>query len=88
VNALLAAGYPYELAGLAYYGFFIYMNRPKSAARYSRRSRLLVVLTAIAMVGCVPFHYASDPLGMIAMLGLGVTSLLSTFMDGVAARRP
>jgi hypothetical protein len=88
VNALLAAGYPYELAGIVYYGFFVLMNRPKNVARYTRRSRLLVVLAAIVMVGCVPFHYAGDPLGVIAMLGLAVLSLLSTFLDGVVARRP
>ena len=87
MNALLAAGYPYELAGLVYYAFFVWMNRPKNAARYTRRSRLLVVLAGIVMVGCVPFHYATDPLGVIAMLGVAVLSLLSTFLDGLATRR-
>jgi hypothetical protein len=87
VSALLAAGYPYELAGLIYYGFFVLMNRRSNAARYTRRSRLLVVLAAIVMVACVPFHYATDPLGVIAMLGLAVLALLSTLADAVAARR-
>jgi hypothetical protein len=87
MNALLAAGYPYELAGLVYYGFFVLMNRPANAARYTRRSRLLVVLAAIVMVGCVPFHYATAALGVIAMLGLAVVALLSTFADAIAARR-
>ena len=87
LNALIVAGYPFELAGLAYYLFFIMMNRGANAARYTRRSRLLVVLAAIAMVGCVPFHYALLPLGVVVMFALAVAALLSTLADGIAARR-
>ena len=87
LNAVIAAGYPYEFAGLLYYVLFLMMSRKANAAKYSLRSRVLVILAAIVMVGCVPFHYATDPLGVIAMLGLAVLSLFSTFLDGVAARR-
>ena len=87
MNALLAAGYPYELAGLVYYGFFIWMNRPAQATRYTRRSRLLVVLAAIVMVGCVPFHYATLVIGVVAMLGLAVLALVSTALDAILSRR-
>jgi len=84
---VIQAGYPYELAGIVYYVFFVMMSRKRFAARYSKRSRILVVLAAIVMVGCVPFHYAGEPLGVTAMFGLAILALLSTLVDGVAARR-
>jgi hypothetical protein len=87
VSALIAAGYPYELAGIAYYAFFLLMSRKQNAAKYSLRSRLLVILAAVVMVGCVPFHYAGALLGVTAMLGLAILALLSTFADGLLARR-
>jgi len=63
------------------------MNRKRYAAVYSRRSRLLVVLAAIVMVGCVPFHYAAAPAGIIAMFALAVVALGSTLVDAVVSRR-
>jgi hypothetical protein len=87
VSALIAAGYPYELAGIAYYAFFLLMSRKQNAAKYSLRSRLLVILAAVVMVGCVPFHYAGALLGVTAMLGLAILALFSTFADGLLARR-
>ena len=87
MNAVIAAGYPYELAGILYYVLFLLMSRKRAAGRYTRRSRLLVVLAAIVMVGCVPFHYADVPLAVTAMFALAVLALLSTLADGIAARR-
>jgi hypothetical protein len=87
VSAVIVAGYPYELAGICYYVLFLLMSRKQNAAKYSLRSRLLVILAAVVMVGCVPFHYAGAPLGVTAMLALAVLALLSTFGDGLAARR-
>ncbi len=63
------------------------MSRKTFAGTYSLRSRVLVVLAAIVMVGCVPFHYAGSGLGVIAMLGLAFISLLSTIIDLMVSRR-
>jgi hypothetical protein len=87
VNAVIQAGYPYELAGIVYYVFFVLMSRKRYAAIYSKRSRILVVLAAIVMVGCVPFHYANVLLGTTAMFALAFLALASTLVDAVAARR-
>lgn len=81
VQALLAAGYPYELVGFVYYLFFLMMGRPRFAGRYTKRSRLLMVCAAIVMVGSVPFHYANSPLGVGAIFAIAVLALLSTFAD-------
>ena len=83
----LLAGYPYELAGILYYVLFLLMSRKRAAGRYTRRSRLLVVLAAIVMVGCVPFHYANSLFGVTAMFALAFLALASTLVDAVAARR-
>jgi hypothetical protein len=63
------------------------MGRKRYAGVYSRRSRFLVVLAAIVMVGCVPFHYAGTFAGATAMFVLAGLALLSTLADGLAARR-
>ncbi len=81
VDALIATGYPYELAGLLYYGFFLAMTRGKRAARFSQRSKVLTLLAAIALIGSVPLHYAASPLGVALMLGLVVVALASTWLD-------
>jgi hypothetical protein len=87
LNAVIQAGYPYELAGIIYYVFFVMMSRKRFAATYSKRSRILVVLAAIVMVGCVPFHYANELFGVTAMFALAILALLSTLADAVGARR-
>lgn len=87
MDALIAAGYTYELAGIAYYVLFMMMSRKANAAKYSLRSRVLVILAAIVMVGCVPFRYATVPLGVTSMLALATLALLSTFADSLLARR-
>jgi hypothetical protein len=84
---VIEAGYPYELAGIVYYVFFVLMNRKRYAATYSKRSRILVVLAAIVMVGCVPFHYANALPGVTAMFALALFALASTLADALAARR-
>jgi hypothetical protein len=86
LNAVIAAGYPFELAGLFYYVLFILMSRKRYAGAYSKRSRLLVVFAAIVMVGCVPFHYAGSTLGVAAMFTLAGLALLSTLIDALVAR--
>lgn len=84
---MIAAGYPYEMAGLLYYVLFLMMSRKANAAKYSLRSRILVVLAAIVMVGCVPFHYATLVIGVVAMLGFAVLALVSTAVDAIVSRR-
>ena len=63
-------------------------GRKRYAANYTNRSRTLVILAAIAMVGCVPFHYATTLAGVVAMFALAFFALGSTLVDAVAARRP
>jgi hypothetical protein len=63
------------------------MSRKRNAGTYSLRSRILVVLAAIVMVGCVPFHYANEPLGVASMFALAILALLSTLVDAVRRRR-
>jgi hypothetical protein len=87
VSPLIASGYPYELVGICYYVFFLVMSRKQNAAKYSLRSRVLVILAAIVMVGSVPFRYAGVGLGVTAMLALAILALLSTFADALSARR-
>jgi len=74
------------MAGLLYYVLFLMMSRKANAAKYSLRSRILVVLAAIAMVACVPFHYATLVLGVGAMLGLAILALVSTAVDAMVFR--
>jgi hypothetical protein len=83
---VIAAGYPYEFAGLLYYVLFLMMSRKANAAKYSLRSRVLVILAAIVMVACVPFHYATLVIGVVAMLGLAVLALVSTAVDAIVSR--
>jgi hypothetical protein len=87
VNALIAAGYPYEFIGLLYYVLFLMMGRKRFAASYTNRSRFLALLAAMAMIGCVPFRYAAVPLGVEAMFALAVLALASTLADAINARR-
>ena len=86
MNAVIAAGYPYELLGLFYYVMFLMMGRKRFAAKYTNRSRYLSLLAAMAMVGCVPFHYATTLAGAGAMLCLAFFALVSTAYDAYASR--
>jgi uncharacterized membrane protein len=87
VNAVIAAGYPYELAGILYYILFALMSRKRVAGKYTARSRVLVIAAGIVMIGCVPFHYATAPVGVTAMFVFAAVALVSTFIDAVASRR-
>jgi hypothetical protein len=81
MNAFLESGYPYELAGLIYYAFFLVMSRRRGGARFSRRSQILTLLAAIVLAASVPFHYANTRGGHIVMIVLAVASLVSTWRD-------
>ena len=78
---VLDAGYPYELAGLLYFLFYLSMSRGAAKERYSERSRIFTLIASMVLVGSVPFHYASGPLGTVLMLAVLGVSLWSTFQD-------
>lgn len=86
MEAIVAAGYPYELIGLLYYVLFLFMGRKRNAADYSNRSRYLALLAAMAMVGCVPFQYANTLAGVAAMLALAIIALAATLADALSKR--
>lgn len=87
MNAIIGAGYPYELLGLFYYVMFLMMGRKRFAGNYTNRSRYLCLIAAIAMVGCVPFHYATTLAGAAAMLCLALFALISTAFDAYSSAR-
>jgi hypothetical protein len=87
VNAVLAAGYPYEIAGLVFYVFFLYQMRKRGGARYSLRSRTLTIIAAIGLVGVVPFHYASSTPLLAVVLLLAFAALASAFIDTSGVQR-
>jgi hypothetical protein len=66
--------------------FFLMMGRKRYAASYSNRSRYLVLLAAIILVGCVPFRYAVTPAGIAAMMASAAIALVSTLVDAIALR--
>ena len=81
LNAFLASGYLYEIAGLAYYLLFLAMQRGRNRGRFSRRSLVLVMLAAIALVAIAPFHLAQSAVAITVALALAVAGLGSTFAD-------
>jgi hypothetical protein len=81
VNRIIEAGYPYEIAGLVYYVFFLYMVRKRGGLSYSQRTRVLTIIAAIGLVGVVPFHYATNTAAVATILLLGVAALVSAFLD-------
>jgi formate-dependent nitrite reductase membrane component NrfD len=81
MQAILNAGYGYEFVGLIFFMFYLTMTRGKNAGRYSLRSRMLVIVAAFALVGCVLFRYATTNAGVTAMVVLSVVALGSVFMD-------
>ncbi len=85
---MIEAGYPYELVGLLFYVFFLMMGRGRYARIYSLRSRVLAVVAAIVLIGCVPFRYATSPVGVECMIIAGIISVTSALADGIIARRP
>ena len=81
MNAVFDAGYPYELAGLVFYAFFLYMVRKRNGLRYSQRTRVLTIVTAIGLVGVVPLHYARNGAAVAVAVLLGFAALVSAFLD-------
>jgi hypothetical protein len=81
MNAVFDAGYPYELAGLVFYAFFLYMVRKRNMLRYSQRTRVLTIVAAIGLVGVVPLHYARNGTAVAIVLLLGLVALTSAFSD-------
>ncbi len=85
MNAFLSSDIAYEVAGLMYYLFFLFMSRKQNAGRFSKRSRVLTLLAAIALVGTAIFHYSTSLAGIAAMVALALASLASTIADSRAA---
>ena len=86
MNRIIEAGYPYEIAGLVLYVFFLSMLRKGGAARYAQHTRVLTIVAAIGLVGTVPFHYAGNPVATGVLSLLGIAAVASAFLD--ARRRP
>ncbi len=84
MNAVLEAGYGYELAGVVFYVFFLAMLRKRAGFQYAQHTRVLTIITAIALVGVVPFHYGHNPTAIGCVLLLGLASLASAFIDARA----
>jgi hypothetical protein len=63
------------------------MGRKRYAGVYTLRSRVLTLLAAIVMVGCVPFHYAATELGIVGMFAMAIISMVSTVRDSATARK-
>ena len=76
-----ATGFPYEIAGLIYFAFYLVMSRPRAAGRFSRRTQALVLLASIALVASVPLHYGARAGTMAFVLLLVLISLVSTAVD-------
>ena len=85
MNYFITSGYPFEFAGLCYFGFYLIMTRGRRKEQFSQRSKIFTLLASIALVGSVPFHYGGEPLGIALMLAIVAVSLWSTYSDG---RRP
>ena len=81
VNQLIRSGYLYELAGLVYYVYFLLMSRGRNAARFSQRSRVLTLITAIALVGTVPLHYGGSTIALAVIAVLVLASAVSSIAD-------
>lgn len=87
MDSILESGYLYEFAGLMYYVFFLLMGRKSNAGKYSLRSRVLTLLAAIVLVGCVPLHYATSGAGIIGMFAIAIVAMASTLVDSIVAKR-
>jgi hypothetical protein len=87
VEILIRSGVLFELVGLCYFLLYLSMSRRAVAARFSRRSRVLTLLAAMALIGSVVGHYAQAPLGIGLMFALALGALVSTFVDRTTTRR-
>ncbi len=86
MSAVIGAGYPYEIAGLVFYIFFLYMVRSRSGPRYTQRTRVLTIVAAIGLVAVVPLHYARNAPAIAIVLLLGLASLACAFVDARSQR--
>jgi hypothetical protein len=80
IDYLIGSGYPFELAGLVYFLFYLAMSR-KGAVRFSQRSKTFTLIASIVLVGSVPFHYGAQPVGIALMLAIVAISIWSTWSD-------
>lgn len=83
MDRFVAAGYPFELAGVVLYAFFLVMTRGVRAARFSKRSQVLTLVAAIALVASVPLGYGASRAGIGIMLALAAAALASSALDGL-----
>lgn len=81
MDYLIASGYPFEFAGLCYFGFYLIMTRGRGKDRFSQRSKVFTLLASIVLVASVPFHYGGQPLGIALMLAIVALSLWSSYLD-------
>lgn len=81
MNFFLTSGYPFEFAGLCFFGFYLLMTRGRDRDRFSQRSKIFTLLASIALVGSVPFHYGDQVLGIALMLAIAAVAIVSTFLD-------
>lgn len=81
MNAFVQAGFLYELAGLVYFLFYLWMSRPGSGRPFSRRSRALTLVASIALIGSAILHYAASQTGVAVMLLLVIAAIASTYAD-------
>ncbi len=88
MNAVLEAGYAYELAGLVFYVFFLMMVRKRAGFRYAQRTRVLTIVAAIGLVGVVPFHYGGNSTAIAIVLAIGLAALASAFLDARSGGAP
>ena len=63
------------------------MGRKRYEGVYTLRSRVLTLLAAMVMVGCVPLHYASEENGIILMFSAAVIAMISTVRDSATAKK-
>jgi hypothetical protein len=84
VTRVLDSGYTYEIAGLVFYVFFLYMVRTRRGPAYSQRTRVLTIVAAMGLVGTVPFRYADNVAVLAIVLLIAAAALASAFVDGRA----
>ena len=87
MDNVILAGYPYEFVGILYFAFFLLMGRKRYDGIYSKRSRILTIVAAMVMVGCVPFGYASSSGGVLFMFAVAIIAMISTVRDSATARK-
>ncbi len=81
IDYLIRTGYPFELAGLVYFLFYLAMSRKGAGARFSQRSKVLTLIASMVLVGSVPLHYGTQPLAIVLMLAVVAISIWSTWND-------